>query len=158
NVTVEAVADIPDLQVSVVQGATINEYIINVTATQTDLDSSEFIDRISATGVPAGVSIEPVGDVNPADEPNQIVQQFVVTVPLGQDTKFDLDITAVSKEVSNGDEEQATFVQPIEFDFTHNTTQQTFSTTNQSIWDPSLPAAFNDDRFLGFHDADSAKV
>lgn len=149
NLNVEAVADIPDLQVSVVQGATINEYLINVTATQTDLDSSEFIDRISATGVPAGVTITPVGDVNPTDEPDQIVQQFVVTVPLGQDTKFDLDITAVSKEVSNGDEEQATFVQPIEFDFTHNTTQQTFSTTNQSIWDPSLPAAFDDDRFIG---------
>jgi Big-like domain-containing protein len=42
NLNVEAVADVPDLQVSVVQGATINEYIINVTATQTDLDSSEF--------------------------------------------------------------------------------------------------------------------
>jgi Bacterial Ig domain len=149
NLNVEAVADIPDLQVSVVQGATINEYLINVTATQTDLDSSEFIDRISATGVPVGVTITPVGDVNPTDEFDQIVQQFVVTVPLGQDTKFDLDITAVSKEVSNGDEEQATFVQPIEFDFTHNTAQQTFSTTNQSIWDPSLPAAFDDDRFIG---------
>ena len=149
NLNVEAVADIPDLQVSVVQGATINEYLINVTATQTDLDSSEFIDRISATGVPAGVTITPVGDVNPINEPDQIVQQFVVTVPLGQDTKFDLDITAVSKEVSNGDEEQATVAQTIEFDFTHNTTQQTFSTTNQSIWDPSLPGEFNDNRFIG---------
>jgi Bacterial Ig domain len=158
NVTVEAVADVPDLQVSVVQGDEINVYLVNVTATQTDLDGSEFIDRISATGVPAGVTITPVGDVNPADEPDHIVQQFVVTVPLGQDTKFDLDITAVSKEVSNGDTEQATFVQPIEFDFTHNTTQQTFSTTNQSIWDPSLPATFNDDRFIGFHSADSTKV
>ena len=158
NLNVEAVADVPDLQVSVVQGDEINVYLVNVTATQTDLDGSEFIDRISATGVPAGVTITPVGDVNPTDEPDHIAQQFVVTVPLGQDTKFDLNITAVSKEVSNGDTEQATFVQPIEFDFTHNTTQQTFSTTNQSIWDPSLPAAFNDDRFIGFHSADSAKV
>jgi hypothetical protein len=152
TVTVDAVADIPDLEVtSVALGATINEYIVTVTATQTDLDSSEFIDRISWTvpgGLPAGVSIEPL-DANPANEPDQIVQQFVVTVPLGQDTKFDLDITAFSKEVSNGDEEQANVAQTIEFDFTHNTTQQTFSTTNQSIWDPSLPAAFNDDRFIG---------
>jgi Big-like domain-containing protein len=161
NLNVEAVADVPDLQVSVVQGDEINVYLVNVTATQTDLDGSEFIDRISWTvpgGVPADVSITPVGDVNPGDEPDQIVQQFVVTVPLGQDTKFDLDITAVSKEVSNGDTEQATVAVPIELDFTHNTAQETFSTTNQSIWDPSLPAAFNDERFLGFHDADSAKV
>jgi hypothetical protein len=120
TVTVDAVADIPDLEVtSVALGATINEYIVTVTATQTDLDSSEFIDRISWTvpgGLPAGVSIEPL-DANPANEPDQIVQQFVVTVPLGQDTKFDLDITAFSKEVSNGDEEQANVAQTIEFDF-----------------------------------------
>ena len=152
NVSVAAVADIPDLTYSVALGATINEYLVTVTAKQTDLDSSEFIDRISWTvpgGTPADVSITPVGDVNPGDEPDQIVQTFAVTVPLGQDTKFDLDITAVSKEVSNGDEEQATVAVPIELDFTHNTAQETFSTTNQSIWDPSLPAAFNDDRFIG---------
>jgi Bacterial Ig domain len=149
TVTIDAVADIPDLEVNCVLGATINEYIVNVTATQTDLDSSEFIDRISWTGVPDGVIITPVGDPNPGDEPNQIVMQFVVTVPLKQDTDFNLDITAFSKEVSNGDEEQATVPQQIKFDYTHNETQQTFSTTNQSIWDPSLPAAFNDDRFIG---------
>ena len=149
NLNVEAVADIPDLDVSVVLGATINEYLVNVTATQTDLDCSEFIDRITWTGVPDGVNITPVGEPDPDDEPDQIAMQFVLTAPLGQDTKFDLNITAVSKEVSNGDEEQKTFVQPIELDFTHNQTQQTFSTTNQSIWDPSLPAAFNDERFLG---------
>jgi Bacterial Ig domain len=149
NLNVEAVADIPDLEVNVVQGNEINVYLINVTATQTDLDSSEFIDRISATGVPAGVTID-VGDVNPGDEPDQIVQQFVVTVPLKQDTDFILDITAFSQEESNFDEEQATFAQQIKFDFNENTTQQTFSTTNQSIWDPSLPAGtLDDNRFIG---------
>ena len=149
NLNVEAVADIPDLDVNVVLGATINEYLINVTATQTDLDFSEFIDRITWTGVPDGVNITPVGEPDPDDEPNQIEMQFVVTVPLGQDTDFNLNITAVSEEESNHDTEQATVAQQIKFDFTHNETQQTFSTTNQSIWDPSLPAAFNDERFLG---------
>jgi hypothetical protein len=158
NLNVEAVADIPDLQVSVALGATINEYIVNVTATQTDLDGSEFIDRISWTGVPDGVTITPVGDPNPSDQPDHITMQFVVTVPPKQDTDFNLNITAVSEEKSNGDTEQTTVAQEIKLDFNHNETQQTFSTTNQSIWDPSLPAAFNDDRFLGFHDADSAKV
>jgi hypothetical protein len=159
TLNVEAVADTPDLDVNVVQDPdNINVYIINVTATQTDLDGSEFIDRISWTGVPDGVTITPVGDPNPADQPDQIVMQFVVTVPLKEDTDFNLDITAFSQEESNFDEEQANFAQQIKFDFDEHNAQQTFSTTNQSIWDPSLPAAFNDDRFLGFHDADSAKV
>jgi len=149
NVTVEAVADIPDLQVSVALGATINEYIVNVTATQTDLDSSEFIDRISWSGVPADVTITPVGDPNPAGEPGQLAMQFVVTVPLGQDTKFDLDITDVSKEVSNGDEEQATFVQPIELDFTHNQTQKDFLADHQSIWSTGNAFSVDEHPFVG---------
>src|SRR5262249_30651373 len=90
KLNVEAVADIPDLQVNVVQGDEINVYLVNVTATQTDLDKSEFIDRITWTGVPDGVTIAPVGDPNPGDEPDQIAMQFVVTVPLGQDTDFNL--------------------------------------------------------------------
>jgi Big-like domain-containing protein len=149
NINVAAVADIPKITYSVALGATINEYLVTVTATQTDLDSSEFIDRIAWTGVPADVTITAVGDPNPADEPDQIAMQFVVTVPPKQDTDFNLNITAFSKEVSNGDEEQATAVVPIKFDFNENTAQETFSTINQSIWDPSLPAAFNDDRFIG---------
>jgi hypothetical protein len=149
NLNVEAVADVPDLNVSVALGATINEYLINVTATQTDLDKSEFIDRITWTGVPDGVNITPVGDPNPLNEPDDLAMQFVVTVPLGQDTDFNLNITAVSEEESNHDTEQATVAQQIKFDFNHNETQQTFSTTNQSIWDPSLPGEFNDNRFIG---------
>jgi hypothetical protein len=132
NVTVEAVADIPDLQVSVALGATINEYIVNVTATQTDLDGSEFIDRISWSGVPADATITPVGDPNPVDEPGQLAMQFVVTVPPKQDTDFNLNITAVSKEVSNGDEEQATFAQQIKFDFNENTSRPSRRPTRAS--------------------------
>ena len=133
TLNVEAVADVPDLNVSVALGATINEYLINVTATQTDLDKSEFIDRITWTGVPDGVNITPVGDPNPLNEPDQIVMQFVVTVPLKEDTDFNLDITAFSQEESNFDEEQANFAQQIKFDFDEHNAQQTFSTTNQSI-------------------------
>jgi Bacterial Ig domain len=151
DVTITAVADVPDLDIEVVQGAHINEYIINVTATQTDFDSSEFIDRIItsvAGGLPAGVTIDPLG-TDPGGEPDELFQQFLVTVPTEQDILFDLDFTAFSREVSNGDEEQATETVRIEVDFTHNTTQQSFSTTNQSIWDPSLPGEFNDNRFVG---------
>jgi hypothetical protein len=152
DVTIAAVADVPDLVYEVVQGALINQIILNVTATQTDQDSSEFIDRMIASvagGVPAGVTIVPLS-ADPAGEPDQLVQQFLITVPDEQDILFNLDVTAFSREVSNGDEEQATVAVPIEVDFTHNTTQQTFSTTNQSIWDPSLPGRFDDERFIGF--------
>ena len=147
DVTITAVADVPDIDIRGRSGRrTSTSMILNVTATQTDEDSSEFIDRMItsvAGGLPAGVTIAPLG-ADPPDEPDQLVQQFLITVPDEQDILFNLDLTAFSREVSNGDEEQATVTVRIEVDFTHNTTQQTFSTTNQSIWDPSLPGGFDD--------------
>ena len=101
-----------------------------------------------AGGLPPGVTIAPLG-ADPADQPDQLVQQFLITVPDEEDILFNLDVTAFSQEESNGDEEQATVTVPIKVDFTHNTTQQTFSTTNQSIWDSSLPGGFDDERFIG---------
>jgi hypothetical protein len=161
DVSIEAVADVPDLVFEVVQGALINQIIVNVTATQTDQDSSEYIDRILASvqgGVPAGVTIVPLS-ADPGNQPDQLVQQFLITVPDDQDTFFNFDITAFSKEVSNGDEEQNTETLAIEVDFTHNATQQIFSTTGQSIWDPSLPGSFDDERFIGFGpESDSASL
>jgi hypothetical protein len=70
-------------------------------------------------GLPPGVSITPL-DVNPGTELDQIVQDFEITLPLGQDTDFDLNITAFSKEVSSGDEESKTIVVPIELESNSN--------------------------------------
>jgi hypothetical protein len=156
-----AVADLPTFDVQVLQGANINEIILNVTARQNDADFSEFIDRIDAAiaGIDFNdVTVAPLGGINPGNEPDEIIQQFKVTLPPNEGSEFDLKLTAFSKETSNGDEEQATFAVPIEVDFTHNTTQQTFSTENKSIWDPSLPGGFKDDRFVGIDVSDDASL
>jgi hypothetical protein len=76
NVTITAVADTPDLSYEVLSGTPVDKIVLRVTATQTDFDSSEFIDRLEwsvAGGLPAGVSIVPLG-LNPGTEPDQIVQ------------------------------------------------------------------------------------
>jgi Bacterial Ig domain len=152
NLIVEAVADIPDLVFEVVQGALINQIIVNVTATQTDHDGSEYIDRIVAGVVEGGdsdgVTIVPLS-VNPANQPDHLVQQFLITVPDDQDTLFNLDITAFSKEVSNDDEEQNTQTLLIDVDFTRNETTQDYVALDQNIWASGGELGFHDDRFIG---------
>jgi hypothetical protein len=155
NVSVTAVADIPDLTYEIVPGATVNQAIINVTATQTDADSSEFIDRLSltGTGLPAGFTITP-GSVNPGTEPDQITQQFVVTFPIDTDVNVPLTLAAISQETSNGDEQTASTVINIVNDFNHTTTPVEFSAQDQSIWDTGNQFTFADDRFLGVNTGD----
>jgi hypothetical protein len=148
TVNIEAVADVPDLQVQILAGNAINEIRLIVTATQTDFDSSEFIDRILTSPVPGGVTIVPVS-VNPGAEPDQIVQEFLVTVPLSQDTDFDLTFTAVSKETSNGDEEIATHMIDIIYEYNSVTQSADFVATDQSIWSTGDQFQFIDDRFIG---------
>jgi len=160
NVSVTAVADIPGLTYQVLAGATVNEIIINVTATQTDADSSEFIDRIELSSLPPGVTVTP-GNVNPGAEPDQIVQQFVLTLPINTDVNFPLTITAVSKETSNGDEQAASAVINVVNEFNHTTTGVEFTAQDQSIWSTGDQFTFVDDRFIGvntgpFNESDSA--
>jgi hypothetical protein len=149
DVEIEAVADVPDLVYSISPGDSVNELRLLVTATQTDADSSEFIDRIVLSGLPAGVTAVPSA-VDPAGEPDQLTQEFVLTLPLDQDTSFDLGVTAVSSEVSNGDEETASVVIPIDFEYNANFFEPTFLAADQSIWGTGEEFVFVDDRFLGF--------
>ena len=148
--TIKAVADIPDLDVQVLRGEEVNQIVLRVTATQTDADSSEFIDRIAtsvAGGLPAGSTITP-SFVNPSTEP-EATQDFVVTLPQHEDANFDVTVTATSKETSNGDEESASQVVHIETNNTQTEIQATFLATDQSIWDTGNQFTFVDDRFLG---------
>ena len=148
QVNVEAVADAPLLSYEVLAGASVNEIRIVVTATQNDADSSEFIDRIALSGVPTGVLISEMG-VNPGDQPDKIVHEFVLTLPAGQDTNFNLGITAFSQETSNGDQESSTVTLPIAYDYTLNQFHETYQATDQSMWSTGNQFTFTDDRFLG---------
>lgn len=151
TIAIEAVADDPLITWTVAQGATINEMIITVTATQNDADSSEFIDQIVASvagGMPPGATLTP-GAVNPGDEPDQIVQQFTLTTAAETSFDFDIAFTATSVETSNGDTETATEIVPIVIDYKSVTQDATFTATDQSIWSSGDEFTFVDDRFIG---------
>jgi hypothetical protein len=151
TIDIEAVADDPVVTWTVAQGATINEMIITVTATQDDADSSEFLGGIVASvagGMPAGATLVP-GAVNPGGEPDQIVQEFILTTAAETDYDFDLEFTANSVETSNGDTESATAVVPIVIDYNTATQDATFTATDQSIWSSGDEFTFLDDRFIG---------
>lgn len=148
SIKVFAVADKPTFTYDVAQGANINEMLITVTAAQDDADSSEFLDRIVAGALPAGITLTPTSE-NPAGEPDTIQKQFKLTTPAKTDVDFDLTLTAYSAETSNGDTEQASLVIPIEINFTHNETQQTFQTQGQSVWQSGSGEPWRDDPFLG---------
>ena len=134
NVAVAAVADVPLLTYTTAPGALVNEILINVTATQNDQDGSEFIDRIVTSSVPDGVTITPAG-INPGDQPGQIVQQFKVTLPLGQDQNFDLGFTAVAKENDSvGDEQESAILEiPIAFK-SQSITEDVEYKAEQNLW------------------------
>jgi hypothetical protein len=151
SVAIEAVADVPDLDIQVEAGNAVNEIRLTVTATQTDADSSEYIDLIDGflTGiVPAGVTLAPAA-LDPGDTPDQIVQVYLLTLPLNQDADFDLTFTAVSKETSNGDEETASETIDIVYEFNTTTTPTEFTAENQSIWSTGDEFTFMDNRFVG---------
>ncbi|WP_372619099.1 Ig-like domain-containing protein [Falsiroseomonas sp.] len=158
TLTMAAVADVPLLSYEVIAGAAVNEIIVRVTATQNDADSSEFIDRILLSvdgGLPAGTIVP--GAFNPGTEPDQIVQDFLITVPLDQDTSYTLDITAWSKETSNGDEESNTVSLDIVYEYNSNSFDPTFLATDQSIWQAGDQYVLEDNRFIGV-DVDPAAV
>lgn len=147
-VAIEAVADVPDLDVQVLAGGAVNEILLRVTATQTDADSSEYIDRILTSSLPAGVALVPVF-ADPGSEPDQLFQEYLLTLPLDADTQFDLTFTAVSKETSNGDEETGSETVAIVYEYNSTTTAVEFAAEDQSIWENGDQFVFVDDRFVG---------
>lgn len=155
DVTTVAVADVPTVAYEILAGDSVNEFVIRVTATQTDDDGSEFIDRLSwsvAGGLPTGVTITPAA-FDPGTQPGTLVQDFTVILPLDDDAAFDIAFTAVAKEISNGDEEQATVTVPVVYEYGFNDLDTTFTAVNQSMWGSGEAFTFVDDRFLGIDES-----
>ena len=148
NVGITAVADAPLLSYQILEGASVNQLIVRVTATQTDADSSEFIDRIELSGIPNGVTVSSAV-FNPDDEPDQIVRDFVITLPAYSDTAFNLGINAVAKETSNQDEQNTSTTAAIRYDYSATNYQEDFTATNQNMWGRGSDYGFSDHRFLG---------
>lgn len=149
TVNITAVADVPNLSYEILAGATVNEVIVRVTTSQTDADSSEFMDRIVLSGIPGDVTLDQSATYNPVDEPDQLVRDFKLTLPVDTDVNFDLGITAYAKETSNGDEQTASLTVPIVLEYNNNELDTTFEANDQSIWDTGDAFTFSDSRFLG---------
>jgi len=137
-------------------GDPINEVPLEITATLTDTDNSEYISELQLTGLPAGVMVsDPNGIfVNP-DQTHSLSHEVDLTLPPGQTTNFDLGVTAFAdkKGDSGGlQEASATTSQHIELDHAENIALENFLTENQNIWGTGSAFTFDDNRFLGIDD------
>jgi Bacterial Ig domain len=148
TLNIAAVADDPVVSVTVTSTGVVNEVMIRVVADQDDVDSSEFLTSILTNALPAGVTISPVS-VTPGGDPDQIVQDFLLTLPIDQDHLFDLTFTVEAEEESNGDTETSTITVPIIYEYNTSTQSAEFAATDQSIWESGGSFTFIDDRFFG---------
>ncbi|KQP85398.1 Ig-like domain-containing protein [Methylobacterium sp. Leaf117] len=148
NLTIAAVADAPALSYEIKAGDAINQVRVIVTATQTDADGSEFIDKISLSNLPNGVTVSEM-TYDPAAMSTSLVREFVLTLPVDQDVNFDLGISTWSKERSNGDTQVTTQTVPIVLENTVTHQNVAFEATDQSIWNTGNEFTFIDDRFIG---------
>lgn len=155
--TVAAVADKPLLDVQVLEGASVNEMRIVVTATQTDDDGSEVIDRIVTSGLPDGATLVALEPMAPTGQPGQWMQEFKLVLPADQDSKFDLAISAVSKEASNGDEESALHTVKVELQHTAHSYTDSFEAVDQSLWSAGDAYIIDKHSFIGVDDGVQAK-
>ena len=149
QVMIEAVADVPDVEIEAFATDAVNVIRLVVTSTQTDDDNSEFIDQVLSSALPAGVTLSPSGVVNPAGNPLQVQTEYILTLPIDQDHDFDLTFTAISEELSNGDTETGSATIDIVYDYNSTTTEVEFEANDQSIWSSGDAFVFEDDRFIG---------
>lgn len=146
NVTVQAVADVPDISIEAVATDNINEIRPIVSTAATDDDGSEFIDKIESSGLADGVTMTPAGPVDPDTEDGVLVQEYLLTLP-DADTNFDLTFTATAEETSNGDTETNSATINIAAAFAQLSDAVLFSAKDQNMWasgeefffDPDIP-------------------
>jgi hypothetical protein len=147
-------ADMPDLTLEVLGGGSenpINEVTLRVTAGVVNTGGSEFIDRLTFDGLPAGVELigAPGGIIDEPGTPNTLTAEVILVLPPNQDTSFDLSVGAVSIEPSSGDETKTTANIAIAVDANTNSFTDNFEAQDQSIWGPGAEFVFRDNRFIG---------
>ena len=150
--TVEAVADAPELALALRAGATVQQVVIDITSSLVDIDGSEAY-ALKISGLPSGVTLlgAPGGLI--ADPTG--FDTVTLVLADGMDFDFDLKVEAVSTEASNGDTAVTTRTAGIVFD--HNAVEQrvVFEANDQSQWDAGSEFTFDDERFLGLDTASS---
>lgn len=152
TIAVAAVADAPTLSVTTAAGDTVNQIEFTVSAAVTDTDGSESIDRFEFSGLPGGASIIGESDLvySPGASGQTLTQTFTLQLAPNSDFDFDLGVTAVSREASNGSEARTSQDVAVLVDANHNDFSLNFLATDQSIWNAGDAFMLIDDRFLGF--------
>jgi VCBS repeat-containing protein len=156
SLNIDAVADAPNLSIQVLDGKSINEIILRVFTSQVDEDGSEHLLDIVADGaLPSGATLTPdtamTGQIL-----GSTVQDFILTLPVEQDSNFNLSFTATSQETSNGDRSAATATVPISYGFKATSTSMQFSATDQSIWSSVDPLFLSSEENISLTVADLA--
>ena len=157
TIGIVAVADAPTMTVTTAAGANVNQILVTVSAQVTDIDGSEYVDRFDFSGLPAGATIVGETDLtfNPTSTGQTLSQTFTLTLAPNTDFNFTLGVSAVAKELSNGDEEATAKSVEVIIDSNTNNFNMVFEAIDQSIWSSGSAFTFTDDRFIGF-DVDPA--
>ena len=143
KVTIECLAPLADDPVNLIR--------LKVTATQTDADGSEFIDRISFSPVPDGVKLTTDGVLTTAGQPGVATEMVTLELTPGQDINFNFTATAYSQEKGQGvpDEASGSGFIAVGLDFNQNHTTEYFKTAGQSIWSTGSTFAVDKNFFFG---------
>ncbi|MBR0868819.1 cadherin-like domain-containing protein [Bradyrhizobium tropiciagri] len=156
NMHIIPVADQPTISFEVLapqDGDPVNEIRLHVTATTADIDGSELLSSLVFADLPAGVTMSAGAITHSLVDGvrDSASEDVVLFLPTDHSSNFDFSVTATADENGNGDPDTASVMasKHIQLDVAHNATQETFTATNQSIWDPSLPGGIDDSRFLG---------
>jgi hypothetical protein len=145
DVFVEAVADAPTLSVEVVPGGSINEIRLLISSELTDTDGSESLAlHLEGDDLPEGASLSRTTINAPG-----AVEEVLLTLPPNANATFDLGVTAVSTEASNGDMATTTEIIDIVTEFNAFDTSLSFIADDQSIWGTGDEFSFMRDDFLG---------
>lgn len=140
DVSVAAVADVPTLTVDALRTSSPDQFIVQVQSAQTDLDVSEYIDRVELSATASDGSTVDLSNFvayrifDPEAQGDVLAHDFLFTLPTTQSTLFDLHITAVSTEASNGDEEVDVRSLRVESVARQNAFSESFDAVNRSIW------------------------
>jgi hypothetical protein len=154
NVHVIPIADAPKVTVEVLKphdDDPVNVVRLKVTATVSDADGSEFIDRIEFGALPPGWSKDDDGNLKTTGQPGTATEEVKLTLPTGTDLNFDFTATAYAQEKGTGDPDEASGsgFKNIGVDFNHNQGTETFATNNQSIWQTGGAFSVDQDLFFG---------
>lgn len=158
EVFIAAVADAPNLTLDIQAGETVNDIVINISSSLVDTDGSESyiltFDNIPANAILTGDNVVWIDGHYQIANPLGY-ETVVLSLSEGIDFDFDLDINAISTEVSNGDTATTTVTQDIIFE--HDDIQETvwFEAENQSMWTTGPEYISTSSTFLGIDESDS---